>query len=113
MEGSVLVSDLSRSESDSTSLGKTVDKYIESKAKSRKGYAARPGTRETINISGHTAERYVADQKNMLTGQDMTEWVLILLTQGKRYLFSFQADKDSFESAMSDFDPIIRTIRVE
>jgi hypothetical protein len=95
------------------SLDEEADKLIASEQKQYKEFSVRLGSRGPIAISGFNAVRYIADFKQLMTGNDNVRYQFILKSPAREYEIRFETGKDNFDRLRPVFDSIIASLRLQ
>ncbi len=95
------------------SLSKTTDELISMYQSQYKGFEIRPGSRETTEISGTTAFRFIADHKALIGGQDSVVYMFVFATSDKICQLQFTTEQDNFDRMQPVFESIAYSIQIQ
>jgi len=76
-------------------------------------YQVLPGTRESVTLAGLTGERFIAEIRDGVSGDNIVQYTYRLSSPAKAYTFTFQTGKDSFNKMRSAFESIMDSLRVK
>lgn len=76
-------------------------------------FQVRLQTRESVTVAGLTGMRFIADTRDVASGESTIEYIYSLFSQTNTYTFSFQTGKDNFDKMKSAFESIISSLRVQ
>jgi tetratricopeptide (TPR) repeat protein len=102
---------LTPDEAAKSSLNRDADQYIEEEQKQYKEFVVRPGSRETITVSGLNGIRHIVDFKKLMTEEDTVRYQFFLASSTRQYIIRFETGKANFDRLRPVFDSIISSLR--
>jgi len=76
-------------------------------------YQIRADTRGSIAVAGLTGERFIADTRDIQSGEDIVQYTYRLSSPAKAYTLTFTTGKDNFDKMRSVFESIVNSLRVQ
>jgi hypothetical protein len=76
-------------------------------------YQVRPDTRESITVAALEGERFIADTRDIQSGEDIVEYIYRLSSAAKVYSFTFRTGTDNFDKMRSTFESIMSSVKVQ
>ena len=76
-------------------------------------YQVRPDTRESVTVAGLTGERFIADTRDIQSGEDVVQYTYRLSSPAKAYTFTFETGTGNFDKMRSTFESIMSSVVVQ
>jgi hypothetical protein len=76
-------------------------------------YQVRPNTRESVTVAGLTGERFIADTRDIQSGEEIVQYTYRLSSPAKAHTFTFQTGKNNFDKMRSTFESIMSSVKVQ